>query len=122
MGVYVDMVRQQHAQRAHLVARGACQFWRESEAQTDCAQCRKLSYITVAIDNQISAVSLALIRRSTIVMTLLYLPSAYYSITMFPVANYSQPQSCCSHCLRPVLHEPGLGILGTLKLSTSRWA
>lgn len=80
MGVYVDMVRQQHAQRAHLVAHGACQFWRESEAQTDCAQCRKLSYITVAIDNQISAVSRALIRRSTAVITLLYLPSAYYSI------------------------------------------
>ena len=82
MGVYVDMVRQQHAQRAHLVAQGACQFWRESEAQTDCAQCRKLSYITVAIDNQISAVSRAFIRRSVIVIILLYLPSACYSIML----------------------------------------
>ncbi len=55
-GVFVDMVRQQHAQRRVLVKHGAEQLWKEADQLTDCCRCKRLSYITVAIDNQVSSV------------------------------------------------------------------
>ena len=57
-GVFVDMLRQQHAQRRVLVQKGAQQLWKEADQLTDCCRCKRLSYITVAIDNQVSLVSL----------------------------------------------------------------
>ena len=56
-GTFVSMVRQQHAQRARLLERGASHFWKETDQMADCARCKKLSYITVAIDNTLAAVS-----------------------------------------------------------------
>lgn len=56
-GVFVDLVRQQHAQRRVLVQQGAQQLWKETDQLTDCCRCKRLSYITVAIDNQVSSVS-----------------------------------------------------------------
>ena len=56
-GVFVDMVRQQHAQRRVLVKQGAEQLWKEADQLTDCCRCKRLSYITVAIDNMVSSVS-----------------------------------------------------------------
>lgn len=55
-GVFVDLVRQQHEQRALLVRRGAQQLWKECDQLTDCCCCKRLSYITVALDNEISSV------------------------------------------------------------------
>ena len=59
---FVNMIRQQHAQRARLLERGASHFWKETNQMADCAQCKKLSYITVAIDNTLAAVSLCTLR------------------------------------------------------------
>lgn len=58
-GVYVDMVRQQNLQRDRLVREGAQQCWKDSNKQSDCCSCRRLSYNYVAIDNQIANVSAA---------------------------------------------------------------
>lgn len=56
-GVFVDMVRQQHEQRGLLVRCGAQQLWKECTQLTDCCRCKRLSYITVALDNSVSSVS-----------------------------------------------------------------
>ena len=56
-GTFVSMIRQQHAQRACLLQRGAQHLWKETDQMADCARCKKLSYITVAIDNTLAAVS-----------------------------------------------------------------
>ena len=56
-GTFVSLIRQQHAQRARLLERGAQHLWKETDQMADCARCKKLSYITVAIDNSLAAVS-----------------------------------------------------------------
>ena len=55
-GTFVSLIRQQHAQRACLLERGAQHLWKETDQMADCARCKKLSYITVAIDNTLAAV------------------------------------------------------------------
>ncbi|CAK0750013.1 hypothetical protein CVIRNUC_001956 [Coccomyxa viridis] len=54
-GTFVSLIRQQHAQRARLLERGAQHLWKETDQMADCARCKKLSYITVAIDNSLAA-------------------------------------------------------------------
>ena len=56
-GTFVSLIRQQHAQRACLLERGAQHLWKETDQMADCARCKKLSYITVAINNTLAAVS-----------------------------------------------------------------
>lgn len=85
-GTFVDIIRQQNLQRACLMDWGAQQYWKETDHMADCCKCKKLSYITVAIDGKADAVSISLCQSAS--------THSCLSSLMF-----SQPDSTCGSSL-----------------------